>query len=90
MISLNEMGEDFQPVLFSKINRNFKKYLKRQLVSRIRNDLDELRAAQVELSNYAHGQRELIQAFIDDCSKKTTSSTKKQQANNSASSSLMQ
>ena len=84
------MGEDFQPVLFSKINRNFKKYLKRQLVSRIRNDLDELRAAQIELSNYAHGQRELIQAFIDDCSKKTISSTKKQQANNSASSSLMQ
>lgn len=58
MISLNEMGEDFQPVLFSKINRNFKKYLKRQLASRIRNDLDELRVAQIELSNYAQRQKE--------------------------------
>ena len=65
VISLNEMGEDFQPVLFSKINRNFKKYLKRQLASRIRNDLDELRAAQVELAHYAQRQREEIEAFIE-------------------------
>jgi|LakMenEpi03Aug12_release.lakeMendotaPanAssembly.Ray.scaffolds.fasta_scaffold1780748_1 hypothetical protein len=48
------MAEDFQPVLFSKINRNFKKYLKRQLVSRIRNDLDELRAVQIELAHYVN------------------------------------
>jgi len=60
VISLNEMGEDFQPVMFSKINRNFKKYLKRQLASRIRNDLDELRTAQIELAQYAQRQREEI------------------------------